>query len=486
MTSCTHNIAGDYNDEETPLLVKKPRTPLPWFQLSIVLFLQMAEPLTSQVLYPFGPQLMRDIGITHGDETKVGYYVGLMQSLFFFSQALTVMHWSSISDRIGRKPVILFGLVGLSLTMYGFGLSTTFTWLVLTRCLCGALNGNIGVIKSIMAEITDETNRAQMFAFVPMAWSAGGTLGPLVGGWLSRPAEGFPGLFGDSTFHKNHPYFLACAVPATISLIAWFVTLFFLEETVSSPVPVTQFVRGDAGNEHLPEDCSDSSSERTRADYREESLHVSAVLTPRVLLASANYALICLVDISFRALQPVFFATPLDMGGLGFEPSTIGMILSTYGILNCVFQLCFFAKIHSRIGTKRVMIMGLAAAVPGFALFPVMNAFGRRDAPSWLLWSLILAQVGFLMLLNMTYGAIFIYVTASAPNKASLGTVNGFGQMLVSLARTVGPAFTNSLFSMTMQHHYLSGLAVYIAVIGMTLFSISVARRLPQRAWEAA
>lgn len=103
------------------------------------------------------------------------------------------------------------------------------------------------------------------------------------------------------------------------------------------------------------------------------------------------------------------------------------------------------------------MIMGLAAAVPGFALFPVMNAFGRRDAPSWLLWSLILAQVGFLMLLNMTYGvsfhseftssrnsrsagAIFIYVTASAPNKASLGTVNGFGQMLVSLARTVGPA----------------------------------------------
>ena len=88
-------------DEESPLLrsqqAKVKRTPLPWFQLCIVLVLQLAEPLTSQVIYPFTPQvrrlrilspyisypyqLMRDIGITHGDETKVGYYVGLMVRL---------------------------------------------------------------------------------------------------------------------------------------------------------------------------------------------------------------------------------------------------------------------------------------------------------------------------------------------------------------------------------------------------------------------
>ena len=88
-------------DEETPLLPvqgKKKATPLPFFQFSIVLFLQLAEPLTSQVIYPFAPQvrrfsvscrpsraqrvekfqLIRDLGITNGDEAKVGYYVGLM------------------------------------------------------------------------------------------------------------------------------------------------------------------------------------------------------------------------------------------------------------------------------------------------------------------------------------------------------------------------------------------------------------------------
>ena len=94
------NQTDDQVDEETPLLrseqVKKPRTPLPWFQFSIVLFLQLAEPLTAQVIYPFLPevvlhhfqeiesliaplfQLIRNIGITNGDDKKVGYYVGIM------------------------------------------------------------------------------------------------------------------------------------------------------------------------------------------------------------------------------------------------------------------------------------------------------------------------------------------------------------------------------------------------------------------------
>jgi len=148
------------------------------------MFLQLSEPLTSQVIAPFSPQacacrlpaftfssyrlpfkLIRDIGITNGDEIQVGYYVGLLHSLFFATQAVTVLHWSRVSDHIGRKPVILTGLFGLSASMYCFGLSKTFWGLVMSRALNGALNGNTGVIKSIMIEITDSTNLAQAFAF---------------------------------------------------------------------------------------------------------------------------------------------------------------------------------------------------------------------------------------------------------------------------------------------------------------------------------
>lgn len=220
--------------EETPLLhaqqQKRQRTPLPWRQFTIILFLQLAEPLTSQLISPFAPQLIRDIGVTNGDETKVGVYVGLLHSLFFATQALTVLHWSRVSDHIGRKPVLLTGLFGLSLSMYCFGLSKTFVGLVLSRSLNGALNGNVGVMKSMMVEITDETNLAQAYAFMPLAWSSGGTLGPLIGGFLSRPADRFPNVFGNVEFLREYPYFLACAVPATFTAIAWIVTFLFLKE----------------------------------------------------------------------------------------------------------------------------------------------------------------------------------------------------------------------------------------------------------------
>ncbi|KAH7908097.1 hypothetical protein BJ138DRAFT_979679, partial [Hygrophoropsis aurantiaca] len=80
---------------------------------AILLILQISEPLASQVISPFAPQLIRDIGITHGDEARVGYYVGLMVSIItanIATEALTIFHWSQISDHIGRKPVLIIGL----------------------------------------------------------------------------------------------------------------------------------------------------------------------------------------------------------------------------------------------------------------------------------------------------------------------------------------------------------------------------------------
>jgi MFS family permease len=105
--------------------------------------------VTFNVANCFYAQLIRELGITGGDDAAVGYYAGiivgrfsdlreifplndLQESLFFVAQALTVLRWSRLSDRIGRKPVLLAGLSGTCISMLCFGLSTNF-WSLVVR-----------------------------------------------------------------------------------------------------------------------------------------------------------------------------------------------------------------------------------------------------------------------------------------------------------------------------------------------------------------
>lgn len=102
---------------------------------------------------------------------------GNQESTFFLVETLFVLQWGRLSDKIGRKPVVLIGLLGLTLSMLCFGLSRSFPALVASRSLVGLLNGNVGVLKSMLGEITDDTNAAQGFAFLPIVWSTGSTIG---------------------------------------------------------------------------------------------------------------------------------------------------------------------------------------------------------------------------------------------------------------------------------------------------------------------
>ncbi|KAJ7881005.1 member of major facilitator superfamily multidrug-resistance, DHA1 sub-family [Mycena olivaceomarginata] len=446
----------------------KRKTPLPLFQFSIVLFLQLAEPLTSNVIYPFAPQLMRDIGITKGDETKVGYYVGIMQSIFFLTQAMTVLHWSRMSDRIGRKPVILTGLLGLSISMYCFGLSRTF-WA--SRSLNGALNGNIGVIKSIVAELTDSTNIAQAYAYMPIAWSTGSTLGPIIGGSLARPAERFPELFGDNQFLRKYPYFLPCAIPATFSLVAWVVTLLFLERnshrafSAATSAPLRR--KGDIDIVKR-EVAVEEGATSIQAPIVDQAVSLRGLMIRPVIVAATNYAF------SLSPIHPV-------SAGLGSPTSRIGNLLSVFGVLNGLVQVFFFARVHDYLGSKLTFFLGIASALPTFAAFPLLNSLARTQGLSTLVWAAALAQIIVSIGLSFSYGAVFIYISAAAPNRASLGATNGLCQLSVSVMRAIGPAAANSLLSLSMEKGYLHGYMVYYVLMVVTGVALWIGALLPRR-----
>jgi len=369
--------------------------------------------------------------------------------------------------------------------MYSFGLSRTFWGLVVSRSLNGALNGNIGVLKSMMAEITDTTNIAEAYAYLPLAWMTGGTLGPMIGGLLSRPHERFPSLFGHNEFVAKYPYFLACAVPATFSVLAFFVTMIFLKETVKSPISLRRIftLRKSKANLTLQNVAGPIAPGKTSSS---EPLPLRALLTPRVMISAGNYALLAIVDISYRTVLPVWMSTPIALGGLGLSPQAIGALLSVYGITNGTLQILTFSKAVDYFGAKKIYVFGMAAALPVFALMPVTNFVAREEGYSTTLWALLALQCFISVATNFCYGSVFIFITASSPNRASLGSVNGLSQMSVSVMRAIGPAMANSIFSLSIDesHHLLGGTFIYLFLAFLAIVALGGAMLLPAQVWK--
>jgi len=152
----------------------KRYTPLPLFQIAIVLLLRFCEAASTFVIFPFLNELLT---IVTGDAKKVGYYAGLMDAIRQLAALVTVMFWSRMSDHIGRKPILLLGTLALVISNLSIGLSRSFWALVVSRCIFTAFNSNIGIIKSIIGEITDHTNSSDAFAMFHVPWAVGSSFG---------------------------------------------------------------------------------------------------------------------------------------------------------------------------------------------------------------------------------------------------------------------------------------------------------------------
>ncbi len=131
---------------------------------------------------------------------------------------------------------------------------------------------------------------------------------------------------------------------------------------------------------------------------------VWALLTYPVVWSVANYAALALLEISYRALQPLFFSTPIQLGGLGLPPSTIGIILGLFGVMDGCFQALFFAKLIDRWGIKRIFLLGMSMFVPIFLLFPIMNLLARAGGMTSAVWSLVILQLALGVMMDMAYG----------------------------------------------------------------------------------
>lgn len=201
----------------------------PTYQLTILAICRFSEPIAFSSILAYTYVMVQDL---NGTDVNASFYAGLLVSAYAVAEALTAMLWGAISDRYGRKPIVLFGLVGVAISSLLFGLAEQYWVALLARFVGGALNGNVSVMQTMVAEmVKNPEHEPKAYAVQPFVWFLGSIIGSAMGGYLAQPAKFYPGVFSEDGLFGRYPYLLPNLVAVAVVVIAVVQGILFLDET---------------------------------------------------------------------------------------------------------------------------------------------------------------------------------------------------------------------------------------------------------------
>lgn len=112
------------------------------------------------------------------------------------------------------------------------------------------------------------------------------------------------------------------------------------------------------------------------------------------------------LNISLNALMPLFFAMPVAIGGLGFDPPTIGYIMGAYGAFTGLFQAFYFAKIIHYLGERRIFVWGMLTFLPIFTIFPMMSQYAQHFGVTPVVYAMIGVMLVLMAFMDMAFGML--------------------------------------------------------------------------------
>jgi MFS family permease len=129
---------------------------------------RFAEPIAFTSVFPYLPEMIESFDVP---TDKIAQWAGIASAIFSLSQSLTGILWGRAADRFGRKPTILTGLVCTMTSSLLFGFSKTLVWALLARALGGLANGNVGILRTTVAELVPQKElQPRAFSIMPMVW----------------------------------------------------------------------------------------------------------------------------------------------------------------------------------------------------------------------------------------------------------------------------------------------------------------------------
>ncbi len=383
------------------------------------------------MIQPIIPFLITKLGAS-------GRGLGLLASVYAAMQLVCAPLWGTLSDRIGRKPVLLIGVLGYAIAMFIFGLSTRFWMLFVARTFSGVLSS--ATMPTAMAYLSDhlpEKQRSGGMGQLGAAMGLGIVLGPLLGGLLSTDSLSLPFFVGSGL--------------AFVSLL-----LVYLLLPESRPAPAA------AGQEAR---SGDPQKQPEKGFWRWEVLK-------KILLSPAGMLMLLVFIMSFGMtnFQGIIGLYVLDK--FNFDTRQVGAIWMVLGAVMLLSQGVLTGLLTKHLGEVTVIRLGLLVGSVGFIALLLAVGF----VP-------ILLAAGFFILAVALIGpALNAYLSVFAGEHQ--GALMGLNMAFASLGRVFGPLWGGFIFDVNMAYPFASGAATLVIGFVISVVALKVAPR--QKAGEAA
>jgi DHA1 family tetracycline resistance protein-like MFS transporter len=335
--------------------------------------------------------------------------VGLIMATYSLFQLLSAPILGELSDKYGRRPILLFSIGGTALSFGLLGIATTLPMLFLSRIIDGASGGNIATAQAYIADITTKEERTQSMGMMMAAFSLGFIIGPAVGGLLSVYGYSVPAL-----------------VAGAVALIATILTYFYLPESHKPSKEVTDVPKKPLIVFNI-------------RDFYD------AVTHPAVgLLLTISF----LMMFAFSLMQGTFAL--FTEHSLHLTAKANGILFAYLGFIGILIQLVFLKKILRLFSERTAIVIALLSM--GVSLLLI--------AYSGSIFSLYVA-ITFLAFGNGIAGPVIMGLTSKLTPDHEQGNVAGMNQSVGSMARLVGPVAGTFLYStLTARSPYLIATAI--------------------------
>jgi DHA1 family tetracycline resistance protein-like MFS transporter len=363
-------------------------------RLAPILGITFVDILGFSILIPILPFYVTHF---HVSEQMVGW----LFATFAFCSFVAAPLWGNVSDRIGRKTVLIISQIGATVGWAMLAFAPTLLWVFAARVVEGLSGGNISVTQAYVADRVEPEQRSRAFAYVGAAFSAGFIFGPVLGGVLLQ-------------YGYKAPFLLA----AGLQVITLIMTIVWLPEDIAK--------KAEAGPSATFKDIF-----RYLGDPR-----ISPILIQKLAYSLALYGWFAVYALMLHAL-------------VGFGPSQTSFFFASFGVLSVFFQLGVVGRIADRLGLRTPkreadsQFGHRAASNVGFTaacIFFVIVPFATH------IWSLALIMPIFSFALSISNAMIPALLTDVSPERVR-GTVLGVGSSLEAISGVLTPPITTAVLA---------------------------------------